>query len=167
MSCIRGILYSCLPTSNYNDDENSRVNKSAYFFNCMFCKGKNCKYEQTPTDDSQFYPGINISQYSDLIYASNRPTQINIEKYKTETVLKNMGITLIVNLQLEGEHPNCGPQKLLKNGFTYLPSSFESNHIEVDSVNWVDLKKKTAFDFILRLLHTIYPKIVGKQKANP
>lgn len=71
-----------------------------------------------------------------------------------------LNIGLIVNVQRQGEHPYCGPNKGLEeiSGFTYHPEAFTTEGIRVRLSGWKDMNVPSSIPFMLDIvkdmLHT-------------
>ena len=89
-------------------------------YKCLFCNGKDCKWENYKKQESPSITGLLSDLFLDTIYASQRPSTILINEYNLISEFKSKNIGLIINLQLPGEHPYCGPNLCLEiSGFTY------------------------------------------------
>ena len=67
---------------------------------------------------------------------------------------------MIVNLQRPGEHPYCGPNALEPlSGYSYSPSLFTSEGIEVKLAGWKDMDVPDSLYFMLDIIKDIYKKI--------
>lgn len=73
---------------------------------------------------------------------------------------------MIVNLQREGEHPYCGPNKKLelRSGFTYEPQAFISEDIQVKLAGWKDMSIPDSLNFVLETVKEISVTIKEKRK---
>ena len=93
---------------------------------CLFCGGEACKYENSSKEIKSDIDGLIANLYFDCIYASQRPCTKLIKKYDLIETFKQKNIKLIVNCQINGEHPYCGPNNGLEKdcGFSYSPSVF-------------------------------------------
>ena len=118
---------------------------------CLFCGGENCKYENPLNHENTAIPGLIADLYYDCVYASQRPSTCLINQYNLLETFKQKRIKLIVNCQLNGEHPYCGPNKGLEEdcGFSYSPSVFISEGIEVLCKGFKDLTPPHTLDFML------------------
>ena len=124
-------------------------------FICLFCNGKNCKWENYLNHKSPSIKGLCSDYYSKYhIYASQRPSTQLIKKYNLIKVFKEKKIGLIINCQLPGEHPYCGPNEGLEidSGFSYSPSIFIAEGIKVKCSGWADLTSPNSFDFMLDIV---------------
>ena len=121
---------------------------------CLFCGGEFCKYENPSNDIKSDMKGLIANLYFDCVYASQRPCTKLIEKYKLIEIFKQNNIKLIVNCQINGEHPYCGPNNGLEKdcGFSYSPSVFTSEGIEVLNKGFEDLQIPYTFDFMLDIV---------------
>ena len=118
---------------------------------CIFCGGESCKWEDPSIRKNSAIHGLLADLYYDCVYASQRPSTCLIKKYNLLEVFKQKRIKLIVNCQINGEHPYCGPNKKLEEdcGFSYSPSVFISEGIEVLCKGFQDLTPPNTLDFIL------------------
>lgn len=123
---------------------------------CNFCGGKNCKHENFRNHKNPAIYGLNSDKIDDNIYASQRPSNTLIKKYDLINRFKELGIGLIVNLQLPGEHPYCGPDSLDESGFSYSPSIFESEDIHVGLYGWKDLEVPNSLYHMLQIVKDMY-----------
>ena len=123
---------------------------------CTFCGGKNCKHENFLNHKNPAIYGLNSDKIGENIYASQRPSDSLIKKYNLISKFKELKIGLIVNLQLPGEHPYCGPDSLNESGFSYSPSLFESEGINVGLYGWKDLDVPNSLYHMLQVVKTMY-----------
>jgi hypothetical protein len=86
--------------------------------------------------------------------ASQRPSSILIQQYNLIETFKKLKIALIVNVQKEGEHPYCGPNKKLEetSGFAYDPHVFISEDIKVRRTGWKDMSVPDSMSFMLEIV---------------
>ena len=131
---------------------------------CTFCGGKNCKHENFLNHKNPAIYGLNSDKIDDNIYASQRPSNSLIKKYDLITKFKELEIGFIVNLQLPGEHPYCGPDPLYESGFSYSPSLFESEGIHVGLYGWNDLDVPNSLYHMLQVVKTMYDYIHNLKK---
>jgi len=119
--------------------------------NCLFENYKNRK-NPTPIE------GLNCDKIDDHIFASQRLTNELIKQFDLCNKLKEINVGLIVNLQVKGEHPNCGAvynQGLDINGFSYSPIELEKNGILVFYCGWIDFTPKT-FNHMINIVKKMY-----------
>ena len=118
---------------------------------CIFCGGESCKWEDPSIRKNSAIHGLLADLYYDCVYACQRPSTCLIKKYHLLEVFKKKRIKLIVNCQINGEHPYCGPNKGLEEdcGFSYSPSAFISEGIEVLCKGFKDLTPPDILDFML------------------
>lgn len=90
-------------------------------FICRFCGGKSCHHEIWTNNPVSIIRGIDTDWIVPSIMASQRPSTRLMEEYDIMAQLKSHSIHSIVNLQVPGEHPNCGDGILQASGFSYLP----------------------------------------------
>ena len=121
---------------------------------CLFCGGENCKYENPSNHNNTAIPGLIADLYYDCIYASQRPSTCLIKKFNLIEVFKQKNIKLIVNCELNGEHPYCGPNKGLEKdgGYSYSPSVFISEGIEVLFTGFQDMTPPDTLEFMLNIV---------------
>ena len=122
---------------------------------CFFCGGKNCKHENYLNNkNNNAIEGLNSNYITENVIASQRPSEILIEKYKLISKFKELNINLIVNLQREGEHPFCGPNayKLTSSGFAYNPSVFSSDDIKIKLSGWKDMSVPSSMNYMLDIV---------------
>jgi hypothetical protein len=118
---------------------------------CIFCGGESCKWEDPSIRKNSAIHGLLADLYYDCVYECQRPSTCLIKKYHLLEVFKKKRIKLIVNCQINGEHPYCGPNKGLEEdcGFSYSPSAFISEGIEVLCKGFKDLTPPDTLDFML------------------
>ena len=126
-------------------------------FICVFCGGKNCKHENYRLHNNPAIEGLNSDKIDDNIYASQRPANSLIKEFNLISKFKELNIGFIVNLQLPGEHPYCGPiDKLDESGFSYSPSLFESEGIHVGLYGWKDMNIPNSLNHMLEIVKSMY-----------
>lgn len=161
---------------NNDDNKNNKHKKLSNLvfysiktqFICFFCGGQTCKHEDyTKHKSNSYIKGLHSDLINDNIIASQRPSTILIKKYDLIKELKNKSIGLIINLQQEGEHPYCGPNKVLEDsGFSYNPHDFISEGIDVILGGWQDLSIPDSMLHILNLVKQMYTVIkINKMKV--
>ena len=156
--------------NNTNLEKNGNIISNEPLFSlketliCTFCGGKNCKHENFLNHKNPAIQGLNCDKIDDNIYASQRPSNSLIKNYDLITKFKELGIGLIVNLQLPGEHPYCGPDPLYESGFSYSPSIFESEDIHVGLYGWKDLDVPNSLYHMLQVVKDMYNYIHYKNK---
>ena len=118
---------------------------------CFFCGGESCKWENPNFRKNSAIQGLLSDLYFDCVYASQRPNTCLIKEYNLIKVFKEKGIKLIINCQINGEHPYCGPNGGLEEdcGFSYSPATFISEGIDVLCKGFIDLTPPSTLDFIL------------------
>ena len=135
---------------------------------CFFCGGRNCKHENYINNikNNNAIEGLNSNFITENVIASQRPSEILIQKYKLIQKFKELNIGLIVNLQREGEHPYCGPNayKLTSSGFSYNPSVFSSDDIKIKLSGWKDMSVPTSMNYMLDIVKEM--SIVTIDKKN-
>ena len=153
---LRRVLYKN-NSNEYSPEKDSNGNsifdmKNPYI--CIFCGGESCKYENPSKDIKSDIDGLIANLYFNCIYASQRPCTTLIKKNNLIEVFKKKRIKLIVNCQINGEHPYCGPNNGLEKdgGFAYSPSIFISEGIEVLFKGFQDLTPPYTFSFMLDIV---------------
>ena len=134
---------------------------------CFFCGGKNCKNEDYTKHETGFpyIIGLNSDLVDENIIASQRPSNTLIEKYNIIKQFKEKNIGLIINLQIPGEHANCGPNELDKDcGFSYSISKFKIHNIHVEACGWIDMGIPDSYNFILKIVKKMFYYIKKKKK---
>ncbi len=136
-------------------------------FRCLFCGGTKCPYEDYKTNPKTPIKGLNCDIIDNEIYASQRPSNTLIEEYNLVKKFHQYKIGMIVNLQRPGEHPYCGPNALEPvSGYSYSPSLFTSEGIEVKLAGWKDMDVPDSLYFMLDIIKDIYKKIqIDKKKV--
>ena len=148
-------------TSSTNDIFN--LNKTNQIFNiknsniCVFCGGENCKYEDPSLYKNNAIRGLISDLFYDCIYASQRPSTVLIKRYDLINSFKKNNIKLIVNCEIHGEHPNCGPNRGLEpeSGYSYSPSLFIAENIDVINCGFEEMTAPYTFDFIIDVVKNI------------
>ena len=134
-------------------------------FRCLFCGGIKCPCENYKTNPKYAIEGLNCDLIYNEIYASQRPSNVLIEKYNLIKKFHENNIGLIVNLQRPGEHPYCGPNALDPvSGYSYSPSIFSSEGIKVKLSGWKDMDVPDSLYFMLDIIKEIYDMIKVKKK---
>ncbi len=123
---------------------------------CFFCGGRGCKHENYKNNilNNNAIEGLHSNYITENIIASQRPCEILIEKYKLVSKFKELNISLIVNLQREGEHPFCGPNAyhLTSAGYSYNPSVFSGDDIKIKLSGWKDMEVPSSMNFMLDIV---------------
>ena len=135
---------------------------------CFCCGGKNCKYENYLNNikNNNAIIGLNSNYITDNIIASQRPSEILINKYNLVEQFKQHNIGLIINLEREGEHPFCGPNAyhLTPSGFSYNPSIFTGNEIICRFYGWKDMSTPSCLSFMIEIVKDITIVIKEEKK---
>lgn len=136
-------------------------------FKCMWKCGKNCKSENYRLNSNNAIKGLNSNQINEDIIVSQRPCTQLIHNYNLNYELKKYNIGLIVNLQIEGEHPYCSPDGELEDtGFSYIPEYFEAEGIPVLLAGWKSLDTPETVLWFIKILKTISEIIIkGKKRV--
>ena len=126
---------------------------------CFFCGGKKCKHENylNNISNNNAIEGLNSNYITDNIIASQRPSEVLIDKFKLVSKFKELNIGLIVNLQREGEHPYCGPNAyhLTSAGYSYNPSVFTGDDIKCKLSGWKDMSVPSSMNYMLDIVKEI------------
>ncbi len=143
-------------------DKNPPKEKKKFFYEfkdklrCFFCGGRKCKHENYLNNiiNNNAIEGLNSNFITENIIASQRPSEILIDKYKLVSKFKELNIGLIVNLQREGEHPYCGPNAyhLTSAGYSYNPSVFSGDDIKVKLSGWKDMSVPSSMNYMLDIV---------------
>ena len=159
--------------SNETDNKNSKSSnliKPLYtkneVFRCLFCGGRNCKnedYTKHPTNNP-ILKGLNSDLVDENIIASQRPSNTLIENFNLIKQFQDINIGLIINLQIPGEHPNCGPNDLDFEGYSYSPSKFVIEEIDVECCGWKDMGVPDLLEFVLQIVKKMHFYITKLKK---
>ena len=137
-------------------DHNNRIYGLKDKLRCLFCGGKNCKHENYLTNikNNNAIRGLNSNYITENIIASQRPSEVLINKFNLVKLFKKENIGLIINLEREGEHPFCGPNAyhLTSSGFTYNPSVFTGNDILCKIYGWKDMSTPSTLGFMMEIV---------------
>jgi protein tyrosine phosphatase domain-containing protein 1 len=136
-------------------------------FICFFCGGKNCKDENFLKNENKpnAIHGLNSNFITENIIAGQRLSDVLIKKFNLIEKFKKLNIGLIINLQREGEHPFCGPNKLNNFGYSYNPSYFTSDDINVKFFGWKETKTSLSINFILEIIKTMCNTIINNKEV--
>ncbi|XP_040050251.1 protein tyrosine phosphatase domain-containing protein 1 isoform X3 [Gasterosteus aculeatus] len=104
------------------------------------CGGQACKYDNPSSwsETEQAVKGLYSSWVSDHLLAMSRPSTEIIEKYNIIDQFRRYGIKTVINLQIPGEHANCGNPLEPESGFSYRPEVFMENNIYFYNFGWSD-----------------------------
>ena len=156
---VKNIFENDYTTTNdiFNLNRNNQMFNIKNLNQCVFCGGEKCKYEDPSLYEKCAIKGLNSDLFYDCIYASQRPSSSLIKQYDLVNTFKKNNIKLIVNCQINGEHQNCGPNRGLEldNGYTYSPSLFISENIEVLNCGFEEMSAPFTFDFIIDIVKKI------------
>lgn len=154
--------------SNYSKKPSNFIHDFKDKIRCFFCGGKNCKYENYLTNikNNNAIKGLNSNYVTDNIIASQRPSEILINKFNLVEQFKEHNIGLIINLEREGEHPFCGPNAyhLTQSGFSYNPSIFTGNDIICRFYGWKDMSTPSTLSFMIEIVKDITIMIKEEKK---
>ena len=153
------IFENDIPSNNdiFNLNRNNQLYNIKNSKLCVFCGGEKCKYEDSSLYKNCSIKGLKSDLFYDCIYASQRPSTILIKKYDLINVFKKNNIKLIVNCEIHGEHPNCGPNKGLEldSGYSYSPSLFIAENIDVFNCGFEEMTSPSTFDFMIDIVKKI------------
>ena len=133
-------------------------NKLFNFTNlCLFCRGTECASENYTKEKSSIIKGLISEIFYDCIIVSQRPSTSLIKQYNLIKSFKANNIKLIVNCQIHGEHPKCGPNKGLEidSGYTYSPSCFIEEDIDYLNCGFQENECPPTLDFMLDIIKKI------------
>jgi protein tyrosine/serine phosphatase len=149
---MNSMLDKPLSGQKQKDSKTHWTNKDV--IRCYFCGGATCKHENWQFNKNPAIKGLHSTYINSDIIASQRPSTVLVEEYDLIESFKNANIGLIVNLQREGEHPYCGPNKGLENisGFAYDPHTFKSEDIKVRLSGWKDMSVPDSMNFMLDIV---------------
>ena len=173
-SMSRSKLIRTIRTQKYLIKSFSKKKKNYIFTNlkdkliCYFCGGKDCKYENYLTNKHipNAIKGLNSNFITENVIVGQRPSNILILQFNLIDQFKKNNIGLIINLQKEGEHPYCGPNayNLSKTGFSYNPSSFSGNDIQVKFFNYQEIKSQLSVNYILKIVKEMSICVYNKKQ---
>ena len=173
-SMSRSKLIRTVRTQKYLIKSFSKKKKNYIFTNlkdkliCYFCGGKDCKYENYLTNKHipNAIKGLNSNFITENVIVGQRPSNILILQFNLIDQFKKNNIGLIINLQKEGEHPYCGPNayNLSKTGFSYNPSSFSGNDIQVKFFNYQEIKSQLSVNYILKIVKEMSICVYNKKQ---
>ena len=150
-----------------NQNKNSICRCLKDKFICFFCGGKNCKDENflKNVNKPNAIHGLNSNFITENIIAGQRLSDVLIKKFNLIEKFKKLNIGLIINLQREGEHPFCGPNKLNNFGYSYNPSYFTSDDINVKFFGWKETKTLLSINFILEIIKAMCNTIINNKQV--
>ena len=121
---------------------------------CFLCGGNNCTLENYTDKDKSAIKGLISTLLFNCIYVSQRPSTELINKYKIIQSFKANNIKLIINCQIQGEHPKCGPLNGLEedSGYTYSPSCFIEEDIDYIHTGFKENNCPPTLDFMLDIV---------------
>ena len=117
------------------------------------------------TNQPNLIEGLNSNFITENIIAGQRLSDILIKRYNLIEKFKQLNISLIVNLQREGEHPYCGPGKINDFGYTYNPSYFSGDDINVKFFGWKESKSSLSINFILEIVKLMCITIIENKQV--
>ncbi|XP_043943806.1 protein tyrosine phosphatase domain-containing protein 1-like [Protopterus annectens] len=103
----------------------------AHLICSLVCGGKECRYEGPVAwaPEQQAVRGLYSSWVTEDILAMARPSSTLIKKYQILQQFIQLNIKSVINLQIPGEHANCGDPLEKESGFSYLPETFMDHGI--------------------------------------
>ena len=142
-----------------NDTFNINSQNSFFDFSnlCLLCGGNNCSSEYYNENKKYAIKGLISELLYNNIYVSQRPNTELINKYKIIQSFKANNIKLIINCQIQGEHPKCGPLNGLESdsGYTYSPSCFIEQNIDYINCGFKENEGPPTLDFMLNIIKKI------------
>ena len=142
-----------------NDTFNINSQNSFFDFSnlCLLCGGNNCSSEYYNENNKYAIKGLISELLYNNIYVSQRPNMDLINKYKIIQSFKANNIKLIINCQIQGEHPKCGPLNGLEpdSGYTYSPSCFIEQNIDYINCGFKENEGPPTLDFMLNIIKKI------------
>ena len=142
-----------------NDTFNINSQNSFFYFSnlCLLCGGNNCSSEYYNENNKYAIKGLISELLYNNIYVSQRPNTELINKYKIIQSFKANNIKLIINCQIQGEHPKCGPLNGLEpdSGYTYSPSCFVEQNIDYINCGFKENEGPPTLDFMLNIIKKI------------
>lgn len=134
-------------------------------FKCFFCGGAKCKHENYLNNKNNAIEGLHSNYITTNIIASQRPSTILIKNFDLVNKFKELNIGLIVNVQREGEHPYCGPNKKLEDsGFSYNPHAFTGDDIKCRVSGWKDMSVPESVNFMIDIVKEMCVTILEDNK---
>ncbi len=134
-------------------------------FKCLFCGWSKCKHENYLNNPYSVIKGLHSDFITPDIIASQRPSTTLILEHNIIDTFQEMGIGLIVNVQREGEHPYCGPNKKIEDsGFTYNPHMFLAADIKCRVSGWKDMAVPDSVNFVIDIVKEMGVYIRDKKK---
>ena len=132
---------------------------------CMFCGGNNCSSENFINEKECAIKGLISELFYECIFTSQRPSTALIKKYDLVNNFKRNNIKLIINCEIYGEHPKCGPIKGIESnsGYTYSPSCFIEEDIDYLNCGFQENDCPPTLDFMLDAVKKISYNIKNKK----
>ncbi|CAD8202869.1 unnamed protein product [Paramecium octaurelia] len=119
-------------------------------FICYFCGGQDCKKEQAASNKNKnAIEGLNSDWITDDILAMQRLSMKLMPTIIPQFQSHNIGA--VINLQLQGEHAQCGPGIIPGVGFSYNPESLQSAKISFFNYGWEDMTADTTYENLLKI----------------
>nr|XP_006004150.1 PREDICTED: protein tyrosine phosphatase domain-containing protein 1-like [Latimeria chalumnae] len=97
----------------------------------LTCRGRECRFEGPSgwSPEQQAIRGLYSSWVTDSILAMARPSTKLIKEHKILEQFKQLNVKSVMNMQVPGEHAQCGDPLEPGSGFSYLPQDFMENGI--------------------------------------
>lgn len=129
-------------------DDRSLLQKGMSKLVCVFCRGKECKYENYKLwESSPAHPnaikGLFSSWISPQILATQRPSTRLMDEFGLVDAFTKLNMRAIINLQQPGEHSLCGDGNC-ETGFSYNAQHFLDDGILCFNFGWVDMSVPTV-----------------------
>ena len=124
---------------------------------CLLCGGDSCSSCSYTEKKTYAIKGLVSQLLYKHIFVSQRPNTELINKYKIIQSFKANNIKLIINCQIQGEHPKCGPMNGLEpdSGYTYSPSDFIEENIDYINYGFKENDCPPTLDFMLDIVKKI------------
>ena len=157
---INTFLIHTVKLRNRSTKDKIKVNnKFPLLFFCLTKCKKNCMFENYQNRKSPTpIEGLNCDKVDEYLFSSQRLTNKLIRQFDLPNKLKEKNVGLIVNCQVEGEHPNCGSiynEGVDKNGFSYSNVELEKNGIHVLYCGWIDFTPN-SFNHMIKIVKEMY-----------
>ena len=152
---IKNIYENEIPNDIFNLNPENKIFDFSNW--CLFCGGNYCNSEKFLDEKECIVKGLISDLFYDCIFTSQRPNTNLIKKFNLIESFKMNNIKLIINCEIYGEHPKCGPIKGLEldSGFTYLPSCFVEEGIEYLNYGFPEDECPPTLDFMLDIVKKI------------
>lgn len=109
--------------------------------------------------------GLNNALINNQIFVSSRPSTYIIQKYCLLQQFKIKNIGAVFNLQNEGDHPVCGPNKLIEvSGYSYFSEVFAADNINVYNEGWKELDNTSSIFWMISIVKKIAITVSNDRK---